>query len=124
MSEPKKTMIDVLPQVEAAPDQRTVGLVDYSDDEDTFRRVVFISQSERRELLAEGSGSTPATPELGSAMGVGSRIHPSKEDSNEVAYRQLKELVDEPLPSGSKDESCEPNPKLGMRSGAKKGSKS
>ena len=57
-------------------------------------------------------------------MGVGSRIDPSKEDSDEVAYRQLKELVDEPLPSGSKDESCEPNPKLGMRSGAKKGSKS
>ena len=57
-------------------------------------------------------------------MGVGSRIDPSKEDSNEVAYRQLKELVDEPLPSGSKEDSCEPNLKLGMRSGAKKGSTS
>ena len=77
MSEPKKMKIDVLPQVIAAPEQRTVGLVDYSDDEDTSRCVVFISQSEQRELLAEGSGSTLATPELDSAMGVGSRIDPS-----------------------------------------------
>ena len=102
MSEPKRTKIDVLPQVKAIPDQGTVTLVDYSDDEDTSRRVVFISQSERSKLLAQGSGSTPATLELDSALGVGSRIDPSKEDSDEIAYRQLKELVDELLPSGSK----------------------
>ena len=29
VSEPKKTKIDFLPQVEAVPEQRTVGLVDY-----------------------------------------------------------------------------------------------
>ena len=120
MSEPKRTKIDVLPQVKAIPDQRTVTLVDYSDDEDTSRRVVFISQSERSKLLAEVSGSTPATPEPDSAMGVGSRIDPSKEDSDEIAYRQLKELVDEQLPSGSKEDRSKPNFKLGMRSGAKK----
>ena len=96
MSGTKKSKTDVLPLVKAAPDQRTGILVDYSDDEDTSRRLVFISESERRELLAEGSGSTLATSKLDSAMGVGSRIDPSKEDSDEVAYRQLKELVDEP----------------------------
>ena len=45
-SKPKKTKIDVLPQEKAVPDQRTVALVDYSDNEDTYRQVVFISQSE------------------------------------------------------------------------------
>ena len=50
MSEPKKMKIDVLPQVIAAPEQRTVGLVDYSDDEDTSRGLVFISESERRVI--------------------------------------------------------------------------
>ena len=124
MSVPKKTKVDVLPQVEAVPEQRTVGLVDYSDDEDTSRHVGFLSQDERRELLTEGSGSTLATPELDSAMGIGSWIDPSTEDSGEVAYRQLKELVDEPVPSGSKEDSSKPKLKLGMRSGAKKGSKS
>ena len=102
-------------------------LVDYSDDEDTSRRVVFLSKGERSKLLAEGSGSAPATPELDSAMGVGSRIDLSKEDSNEIAYRQLKELIDEPSPSGRKEDKSKPNFKLvslGMRSGAKKISKS
>ena len=57
-------------------------------------------------------------------MGVGSRKDPSKEDSDKIAYRQLKELVDESLPSGSKEDKCKPNFKLGIRSGAKKISKS
>ena len=60
-------------------------------------------------------------------MGVGSRIDPPKVDSDEIAYRQLRELVDEPLPSGSKEDRCKPNFKLespGMRSGTKKISKS
>ena len=48
--------------MEAVPEQRNVRLVDYSDNEDTSRRVVFLSQDEQRELLTEGSGSTPATP--------------------------------------------------------------
>ena len=45
-SEPKKIKIYVLSQEKAVPDQRTVALVDYSDNEDTYRQVVFISQSE------------------------------------------------------------------------------
>ena len=32
--------------MEAVPEQRNVRLVDYSDDEDTSRRVVFLSQDE------------------------------------------------------------------------------
>ena len=85
---------------------------------------MFNSERERSDLLVEGSGLTLGTLELDSAMGVGSRIDPSKEAEDEVEYKQLKELVDEPLPSGSKGESCTPIPKVGMRSGAKKGSKS
>ena len=59
-------------------------------------------------------------------MGVGSQIDPSSEDSAEVAYRQLKKLVDEPSPSGSREKSCKPSLKLkiGMRPVGKKGSKS
>ena len=95
-----------------------------SDDEDNPRQVLLISKGERSKLLADGSGLTPATLEPDSAMGVGSWIDPSKEDSDEIAYRQLKELVDEPLPSGSKEDRNKPNFKLGMRSGAKKNSKS
>ena len=81
-SETKKTQIYVLPQEKAVPDQGTVKLVDYSEDEETSRRVVFLSKSERSKLLAEGSGLAPATPELDSTMGVGSLIDLSKEDSN------------------------------------------
>ena len=108
-------------------DQRTVKLVDYSEDEDTSRRVVFLSKGERSKLLAEGSGSAPATLELDSTMGVGSWIDLSKEDSDEIANRQLKELIDEPSPSGSKEDKSKPNFKLlslGMRAGLKKISKS
>ena len=59
-------------------------------------------------------------------MGVGSRIILSKEpgDESEDVYRQLKELVDEPVASGSKGEPHKSNPKIGMRLGMKKGSKS
>ena len=98
-----------------------------SNDEDKSRQVLLISKGERSKLLAEGSGSILATPELDSAMGAGSQIDPSKDDSNETAYRQLKELIDEPSPSGSKEDKSKPNFKLvslGMRSGAKKISKS
>ena len=56
---------------------------------------MLIFKGEQRKLLTEGSGSTPATPELDSAMGVWSWIDPSKEVFDETAYRQLKELVDE-----------------------------
>ena len=49
---------------------------------------------------------TPATVELDSTMGVGSQIILSKEpeDESEDVYRQVKELVDEPVASGSKKE--------------------
>ena len=90
------------------------------------RRVVYRSDSEQVEPDREGFGSTPATPELDSTMGVGSRIILSKEpgDESEDVYRQLKELVDEPVASGSKGEPHKSNPKIGMRLGMKKGSKS
>ena len=114
-------------------------LVDYSDDEDSSRRVMFLSKGERSKVLEEGSGLSPTAPELDSAMGVGrridlskvnyseqsklltkgsgsalatleldstmgvgSRIDLSREGSDEVAYRQLKELLDEPSSSDSK----------------------
>ena len=54
-------------------------LVDYSDDEEPTRRVVFHSEDETSKISAEGSGPSPATPELDSAMGVGRKIDLSKE---------------------------------------------
>ena len=85
-----------------------------------------VSDSDQIEADREGFGSAPAAPKLDSAMGVGSRIIPSKEteDESEDVYRQLKNLVDEPVGSGSKGEPSKPKPKVGMRSGMKKGSKS
>ena len=77
-SEPKKSKVDVLPQEEPVPDQRIVKLVDCLENGNNPRLVVFLSKGEQRKLLAEGSGSSPATPELDSAMGVGSRIDLSK----------------------------------------------
>ena len=54
------------------------------------------------------------------------RIIPSQEneDESEDVYRQLKELVDEPVASGSKEEPSKSKPRIGMRPGMKKGSKS
>ena len=54
-------------------------LVNYSDNEDSSRQVVFRSEDEQSNVSAKGSGPSPATPELDSAMGVGSRIEFSKE---------------------------------------------
>ena len=90
------------------------------------RSVVYRSDSEQVEPDREGFGSTLATPELDSAMGVGSQIILSKEpeDESEDVYRQVKELVDEPVASGSTGEPLKSNPKIGMRLGMKKGSKS
>ena len=61
----------------AAPDQRSARLVNYYDDEDTTRQVVYTSNNELKDISVEGSGMTSATPELDSAMGVGSQIYPS-----------------------------------------------
>ena len=110
----------------AAPDQRSARLVNYYDDEDTTRQVVYTSNNELKDISVEGSGLTLATPELDSAMGVGSQIDPSKEVEDEAddVYRQLKEMLDEPVASGSKGESSKPKPKVGMRPGVMRGSNS
>ena len=84
------------------------------------------SKSEYRNLLSEGSGSAPATLELDSTVGVGSRIDLTGEGSDEVAYRQLKELVDEPSSSDTRKDKSKLDFKQisrGMRAGAKKISK-
>ena len=95
-------------------------------ENESDRQVVCVSDSEQTEADREGFGLTPSTPELDSAMGVGSRIIPSKEteDESEDVYRQLKGLVDEPVTSGSKGEPSKSKPRIGMRPGMKKGSKS
>ena len=59
------------------------------------RRVVYRSDSEQVETDREGFCSTSATPELDSK---------EPEDESEDVHRQLKELVDEPVASGSKKE--------------------
>ena len=84
------------------------------------------SKSEHRNLLSEGSGSAPASLELDFTMGVGSQIDLTGEGSDEVAYRQLKELVDEPSSSDTRKDKSKLDFKQisrGMRAGAKKISK-
>ena len=56
-------------------------------------------------------------------MGVGSRIDLPREGSVEVAYRKLKEVLDEPSSSDNKKDKSKPYFKSvsrGMRAGAKK----
>ena len=89
-----------------------------SDVEEESSRVVRFTNKDRSKLPSDGSGSTPASLELDSTTGVGSRLDLSREDSDEKAYRLLKELVDEPEPSGSRME-----PKKGVSSGTKKKSR-
>ena len=78
-SESKKLKIDVPLKEKPVSDLRTVRMVDYSDDEDPTRRVVFRSEDELSKVSAEGSGPSPPTPELDSAMGIWRRIDLSNE---------------------------------------------
>ena len=78
-SESKKLKIDVPLKGKPVSDHRTVRMVDYSDDEDSTRRVMFRSEDELRKVSAEGSSPSPATPQLDSAMGFGRSIDLSKE---------------------------------------------
>ena len=122
-SKPKKLKIDDPLKAKPASDLRTVRLVDYSDDEEPTRRVVFHSEDETSKISAEGSGPSPATLELDSTMGVGSRIDLPREGSVETAYRRLKEVIDEPSSPVNKKGSFTPDFKAvscGMRSGSKK----
>ena len=125
-SKSKMRKIDDCPPERVTLDQPSVSFVNCPYYEDIDRKVVCVSDSDQIEADREGFGSAPATPQLDSAMGVGSLIIPSKktEDESEDVYRQLKKLVDEPVGSGSKGEPSKPKPKVGMRSGMKKGSKS
>ena len=84
---------------------------------------MFHSEDETSKISAEGSGPSPATLELDSTMGVGSRIDLPREGSVETAYRRLKEVIDEPSSPVNKKGSSKPDLKAvsrGMRSGAKK----
>ena len=104
---------------------QVLGISKETEDE-SDRQVVYRSDSEQVNRSREELGSALATLELDSAMGVGSRIVPSKgtEDKSEDVYRQLKKLMDEPVDSGSKGEPSKPKSKIGMRTGMKKSSKS
>ena len=70
-------------------------------DKDKSSLGLIASKSEQSKLLTEGSGSAPATLELDSTMGVGSRIDLPREGSVEIAYRKLKEVIDELSSSGN-----------------------
>ena len=95
-------------------------------NDESERRVVYRSDRELDNTSREKFCSATADPEPDSAMGVRSWTILSKEteDESEDVYRQLKELVDEPVASENKGELSKPKPKVGMRSGMKKGSKS
>ena len=77
-------------------DQPSVNFVNVPYYKETGR-VVCVSDNEQVDAGGEGFGSTPATLELDSAMGVGSRIIPSTESNDEserrVVYRSDRELV-------------------------------
>ena len=94
--------------------------------DESERRVMYRPDRELVNTSREEFGSAPAAPESDSAIGVWSRTILSKEteDESEKVYRQLKELVDEPVAAEDKGERSKPKPKVGMRSGMKKGSKS
>ena len=66
--------------------------MDYSDDEDSSRQVVFLSKGEQSKLLAKGSGSSLAAPELDSTMGVGRRIDLSKENYSDKDKSSIDQL--------------------------------
>ena len=57
-----------------------------SDVEEESSRVVRFTNKDRSKLPSDGSGSNPASLELDSTTGVGSRIDLSREDSDEKAY--------------------------------------
>ena len=59
-------------------DQPSVSFVNCPYYENTDRRVVCVSDSEKIEADREGFGLAPATPELDSAIGAGSRVIPPK----------------------------------------------
>ena len=119
-SKPKKLKIDDPLKAKPASDLRTVRLVDYSDDEEPTRRVVFHSEDETSKISAEGSGPSPATPELDSAMGVGRRIDLSieanrdKDESNQEKIASFSKWTTEG--SGSSPATLELDSTMGVGS--------
>ena len=103
-----------------ASDLRTVRLVDYPDDEEPTRRVVFHSEDETSKISAEGSGPSPATPELDSAMGVGRRIvlsigdNRDKDESDQEKIASYSKRTTEG--SGSSSATLEQDSTMGVRS--------
>ena len=74
---------------------------------------------------AEGSGQAPSAPESVSIAAVRSLIKPRKEESvDSRAFRDLEELLDEAVPSGSKKNSnIFSSSKISMRRSSGNGSK-
>ena len=77
-------------------------------------------QSREEGCGESGSDLAPSDPELDSTVVVWSRINPRKESKNEdkdAVYPEIQKLLDEPVPSGSKDDCGTPSrskPKVGM----------
>ena len=93
------------------------------------RRVRLISNSEGRnndeQSNAESSGQAPSAPELVSIVTVWSPIKPRDEEGvDSKAFRDLEELLDEAVPSGSKESSnIFSGSKISMRRSSGNGSK-
>ena len=81
---------------------RRVRFLSDSELSDQERRVICISEEDEIRVSVS-SGPTPSALELVSVVTVGS---PTKlcteEEEDEPAFRQLQELLDESIPSGSK----------------------
>ena len=97
---------------------RNVRLLLDSDEDEPSRGVICVSGEEG--CGESGSDLAPSDPELDSTVVVWSRINPRKESKNEdkdAVYPEIQKLLDEPVPSGSKDDCGTPSrskPKVGM----------
>ena len=77
-------------------------------------------------MLVRGSGQTLAEPEFNSNMAVESLINPidRAESSDDAVVRQIQELLDEPVASGSGGSVPKQKSRTGMRAGVAKSSRS
>ena len=93
------------------------------DCSQTLRRVTLLEEkvcvSEDDNLDKSASGLTPSIPELDSIVAARSLTKPSEEEGADSVYWELQELLDKPVPSGSKENINTPSrsdPKVGMNS--------
>ena len=87
-------------QVLVSLEQR-VRLLWESEESNSARRVICISGDE--DAKKPGSGQTPSVLELDSIVLIWSSAKPCGDESTDSVYREIQDLLDKPVPSGSKE---------------------